>query len=84
MSDLVSLIKKAAIEVVANSKPTEIQYGTVESISPIQIRLDQKRLLGPTFLILTESFREKSLNKGDTILLLRVQGGQKFVPLDRM
>ncbi|MGL5715052.1 MAG: DUF2577 domain-containing protein [Paraclostridium sp.] len=84
MSNLVSLIKKAAIEAIENSKPTHIQYGMVESSSPLKIRIDQKRLLGLNFLILGESIKQKSLQVGDKVILLRVQGGQEFVVIDRM
>lgn len=41
-SDLVRVIKKVALEAVANSEPMEVKTGTVTSINPIHIRADDK------------------------------------------
>ena len=127
-SDFVKVIKKSAIEAVKNSKPTDIFYGTVQSISPLTIFIDQKLILSEKFLIIPESltdyeteisfddpsvkqvfttwnmeetsestpskisFKEKikhkitvynSLKVGEKVILLRQQGGQKYMVLDR-
>ncbi|OUQ56325.1 hypothetical protein B5E58_10785 [Tyzzerella sp. An114] len=127
-SDFVKVIKKSAIEAVKNSKPTDIFYGTVQSISPLTIFIDQKLILSEKFLIIPESltdyeteisfddssikqvfttwdmeetsesspskisFKEKikhkitvynGLKAGEAVILLRQQGGQKYMVLDR-
>ena len=127
-SDFVKVIKKSAIEAVNNSKPADIFYGTVQSISPLTIFIDQKLILSEKFLIIPESltdyeteisfddpsvkqvfttwnmeetsestpskisFKEKikhkitvynSLKVGEKVILLRQQGGQKYMVLDR-
>lgn len=127
-SDFVKVIKKSAIEAVNNSKPADIFYGTVQSISPLTIFIDQKLILSEKFLIIPESltdyeteisfddpsikqvfttwnmeetsestpskisFKEKikhkitvynSLKTGEKVILLRQQGGQKYMVLDR-
>ena len=127
-SDFVKVIKKSAIEAVKNSKPTDIFYGTVQSISPLTIFIDQKLILSEKFLIISESltdyeteisfddpsvkqvfttwnmgetsestpskisFKEKikhkitvynSLKVGEKVILLRQQGGQKYMIVDR-
>ena len=127
-SDFVKIIKKSAIEAVKNSKPADIFYGTVQSISPLTIFIDQKLILSEKFLIIPESltdyeteisfddpsvkqvfttwdmgetsestpskisFKEKikhkitvynSLKEGEKVILLRQQGGQKYMVLDR-
>ena len=127
-SDFVKVIKKSAIEAVKNSKPADIFYGTVQSISPLTIFIDQKLILSEKFLIIPESltdyeteisfddpsikqvfttwdmeetsesspskisFKEKikhkitvynGLKAGETVILLRQQGGQKYMVLDR-
>lgn len=84
MNNLVELIKKAALDAFENKKPTEIKYGVVENISPVNIRINQKILLTKNHLIETETFRNKEIHIGDKVILIRVQGGQKFVVLDRM
>lgn len=128
-SDFVKVIKKSAIEAVNNSKPADIFYGTVQSISPLTIFIDQKLILSEKFLIIPESltdyeteisfdnpsikqvfttwnmeetsestpskisFKEKikhkitvynSLKEGEKVILLRQQGGQKYMVLDRV
>ena len=128
-SDFVKVIKKSAIEAVNNSKPADIFYGTVQSISPLTIFIDQKLILSEKFLIIPESltdyeteisfddssvkqvfttwnmeetsestpskisFKEKikhkitvynSLKVGEKVILLRQQGGQKYMVLDRV
>lgn len=127
-SDFVKVIKKSAIEAVKNSKPTDIFYGTVQSVSPLTIFIDQKLILSEKFLIIPESltdyeteisfddssikqvfttwdmeetsesspskisFKEKikhkitvynGLKAGEAVILLRQQGGQKYMVLDR-
>lgn len=128
-SDFVKVIKKSAIEAVNNSKPADIFYGTVQSISPLTIFIDQKLILSEKFLIIPESltdyeteisfddpsikqvfttwnmeetsestpskisFKEKikhkitvynSLKEGEKVILLRQQGGQKYMIVDRV
>ena len=128
LSDFVKVIKKSAIEAVNNSKPADIFYGTVQSVSPLTIFIDQKLILSEKFLIIPErltdyekeisfddssikqvfttwdmeetsesspskiSFKEKikhkitvynGLKAGEAVILLRQQGGQKYMVLDR-
>lgn len=52
MSDLLSVIKQAALEAVREAGPVEILNGIVEAVSPLKIRIDQKTLLDEDFLIL--------------------------------
>lgn len=55
MPNLIELIKKAAVEAVAASKPTSVVYGKVISASPLKIQVDQKLTLDDDFLILTRN-----------------------------
>lgn len=45
MSNLNELIKKIALSALEEKKSVEIFFGVVESESPLQIRLDQKKYL---------------------------------------
>ena len=83
MPSLIETIKQAALSVIEESKPVSIDYGTVESTSPLKIKLDQKRILTDTFLVLTRTAR-LGLELNSKVILLRVQGGQKYIVLDRM
>lgn len=79
---LIQLIKKAAVEAVEASKPAAVLFGTVSSISPLTIYLEQKRTITKNFIIETE--RVKKLSIGDGVIMLRMQGGQKYIILDKV
>ena len=40
--------------------------------------------LGTLQLILTERVTENGLEEGDQVILIRMQGGQKYIVLDRI
>lgn len=95
--NLLEVIKKAAADAVDASSPMNVLYGTVISSAPIKITVDQRFSLTKEFLILSEAVQElnveisgaehvirKGLQAGDTVILLRVQGGQQYVVLDRV
>lgn len=81
---MLDIIKQAALDVIETSKPVAIQFGTVSTISPLEISVDQRLILTEAFLIVPESIVTVGLNQGDGVLLLRVQGGQQFVVLDKV
>ena len=101
------------------SSPVNIAYGTVESIDPLEVNVNQKFTITEGFLIVPERLIRyevslkhdheyidtkgtiptpgitenalldnlvirEGLHVGDKVLLLRVQGGQKYVILDRL
>lgn len=127
MSNLVEVIKKAALEAVQASNPTSLVVGVVESVEPLVITVEQRLTLDKDFLILTNQVKEHyvdislsystsseshshscpdgststnthkhknngrkkmlmhyGLKKGEEVLLLKVQGGQKYIVLDRI
>lgn len=45
MSDIIRAIRKSVLDSLNTQKLTNIVYGTVESIAPLKIRVDQKLLL---------------------------------------
>lgn len=58
MSNLNELIKKIALLAIEEQKPTAIEFGTVENVSPLRIRIDQKKVLSETFLTLTNNVKD--------------------------
>lgn len=58
----VDLIKKAALDAVAASKPTEIRFGTVLSASPLKIQLNQKLILSENQVILTRNVTDYEID----------------------
>lgn len=83
-NDLLKLIKKAAVEAVEASKPMSICFGKVASTSPIKVIADQKINLTKAQLVLTETVTKEPLQKDDEVILLRQQGGQKYIMIDRI
>jgi hypothetical protein len=123
LPNLVELIKKAAVDAVNASMPTAIVFGTVVSIAPLKINVEQRLILTTAQLILTNNVRDYDLNMtvdhstedksggsgessfashnhaytgkkkftvhnglitGDEVILLQVQGGQKYIVLERV
>ena len=116
-------VKKAALDAVSAAKPFSFTLGTVISVAPLKVRVDQKLELGAAQLILTNAVRDHTvymtvdhqtentsggngeeafashkhaytgrkayrihlaLKAGERVLLLRTDGGQKFIILDRV
>ncbi|MCB6367337.1 DUF2577 domain-containing protein [Intestinibacillus massiliensis] len=80
---LLTLIKQAAVEAVQAAAPMEITFGTVQSVSPLKIKIGSKHTIDEDFLIKTEASVDK-LAKGDKAVLLRMQGGQRFLFIDKV
>lgn len=114
VTGFVAMIKKAALEAVASSKPMNIYFGEVESSYPLRINVEQRMVLGEKQLILTRQVTDyslsvdidlitesadghahkltgkkkltvhNSLKKGESVIIARQQGGQKFIVIDRV
>lgn len=54
-SDLLDVIKKAAMDAVNTSQPSDFYFGKVVSISPLKIFVEQKMTLGESQLVLTRN-----------------------------
>ena len=127
-TELIKLIKQAAVSAVSASKPAEVVFGKVTGENPLMITVDQKMTLGENQLILSRNVTDfetevsvlseygwqtqnraggsgfseyashnhdividrlkitvhNKLEAGDRVLLVRQQGGQKYVVLDRV
>lgn len=57
-SELTTALKKAALEAMEASKPVNVCFGTVESVNPLTINVEQKMTLGEKQLILCRSVTE--------------------------
>lgn len=77
------MIKQIAAGVFEAKKPVEVCFGTVQSLSPFKIRIDQKKILGKEYFIVRAGVTAQSFEVGDTLILLRVQGGQQYLIYDR-
>ncbi len=86
MADILQVIKKAAVDAVEANSPTQVLFGFVENLNPLEIRLNQQLLLTEKYIILGSTIRvllyNNQLEKGSRVLLIREQGGQKYLASD--
>ena len=54
-NDLLNIVKKAALEVVDASQPSDFCFGKVISVKPLKISVEQKMILGVAQLIQTRN-----------------------------
>ena len=79
MPDLLWAIKEAAVNAVEAGQPPAPLVGTVASVSPLSIRLEQRLTIGAEHLIVLRS--ASGLAAGAKVALLRFAGGQQFLVL---
>lgn len=76
-------VKRVAVKAVLATNPVNVLYGTVEKAKPLEIRIHEKLKLTGEFLDVTEHLSKSGIVKGDKVVLLRVQGGHRFLVIDR-
>ncbi|MHA7580098.1 DUF2577 family protein [Paenibacillus vandeheii] len=81
---MLDVIKKAAVAAVDAKAPVQVMYGTVTNTQPLEVTVEQRLVLAEPFLVLPEAVANKAWTMGDHVLLLRVQGGDSFVVMDRL
>jgi len=88
---MLSLIKRAAVDAVNATYPVRITFARLNSKSPVSVYISQKLpSVSGGFLRVTDTFMHKindakyDINVGDEVVLLRMQGGQKFLLLDKV
>ena len=62
MTDFIKLMKKTAVEAVNASKPANVVFGKVISVSPLKIKIDQKLILTSAQLVLSRSVTDYRLS----------------------
>lgn len=104
---LLDVIKSAGLQAVSATDPVSVFYGTVESMVPLAIKVDQRFTLTSEFLVVPNCLTRyevdlpyyhssgeqggspgklvirEGLQQGDKVILLRIQGGQQYLVLDK-
>lgn len=96
-SYLIDAFKRTSIEAVNAGKPVEVRFGKVIDTSPLKISLEQKLVLNEGQLVLCRNVCDyeilagsetvsvhNGLRVGEQVVLLRQQGGQKYIVWDRI
>ncbi|CAH1202990.1 hypothetical protein PAECIP111891_02191 [Paenibacillus allorhizoplanae] len=94
---LVELMKQAGSGATEASKPVNILFGEVTNINPLEVTVDQRFALDEDFLVIPEQLTpysveissqtiviRRGLDVGESLILLRIQGGQQYIILDRV
>lgn len=94
---MLGIIKEASIGAVGASNPVNVTFGEVLEVENLRIKINQKLILTKEFFVIPETLTRyeiqvdnktiairSGINKGDKVLLLRVQGGQQYVILDKV
>jgi hypothetical protein len=94
---MLEAIKRAAKDAIEASNLVAVMLGTVTKTSPLEVNVDQRFTLDADFLIVPETLTpyevnidgveyiiRRGLEAGDGVILLRMQGGQRYLILDRV
>jgi hypothetical protein len=80
--NLLGLIKTAGMDAVGATNPVTVMFGTITKTNPLEVDVEERFTLPEDFLVVTETAKELTTN--DKVVLLRVQGGQQFVVIDKV
>lgn len=83
-SNLVQLLKQISKEEREASKPCDVVVGTLSSVTPLKISISQKMYITEEFLLKTSYFAQLEIEKGDSVVMIRKQGGQEFLLVDKV
>lgn len=101
-SELLKIIKQAAMDAVKSAKPVELLFGSVVSVSPLAVKISPTITLPSQHLILTKAVMDyqtdvvtsggsrqqwkicNGLHSGDSVILLQMQGAQKYLVIDKV
>lgn len=83
-TNIVQVIQSICKKEREASKPCDVVTGVVESTNPLSIAISQKMILSDDFLMITSYFKSLNVSKGDKVVLIRCQGGQRFLILDKV
>jgi len=81
MADLVTMVKRIVQNVLEAYQLTDYAPGTVLSIAPLRVQLNEKIILEPINLLCTSE--TPTLAEGDKVIMLKVQRGQKYIILGK-
>ncbi len=83
MPNLMESMRQIAANERQASLPTTICFGKVIALSPFRVQVDQKLVLTKEFFIVKTGVSASSFKVGDILILLRNEGGQKYLIFDK-
>lgn len=79
---LTPILQEIASNAVKGDKPVAVVFGTVTNTSPLSVKISDLLEL-PSATLIQTSVVKNQLASGDSVILLRQQGGQKYIILDK-
>ena len=81
---LAETIKLLAQQQNDGTYPTAVLFGTVKSVNPLKIQIDSKVIIEGFLVVAERLTKYDPLNVNDKVIVLRQQGGKKYIILDRI
>ena len=82
-SNIVQVIQKICQQERAASNPADFYTGEVVSTDPWEVSIYGGLTIPEDFLVITQTALDRDLVEGDTVAVLRADGGQRFLLLDK-
>lgn len=83
MSNLGETIRSISSQTYEASKPPTRIFGTVSSVDPLKVQVNEKLILENSLLVVTQTVKNYIdwgiLETGDSVVLTRQPGGQKYI-----
>ena len=77
------VVRRIVTDTVAASAPCNVIQGKVLKLSPPKVQITDKLIISGSQVAMT-STAKKGVAVDDTVLLIRVAGGQKFYIIDKV
>ncbi len=82
MNDIGNMIKELAKATIEQNKPVAVVIGKVNA--EFKIETEQKLVLSKNMLIIPRRINYDALEVNDNLILLRCDGGQRYLILDEL
>ncbi len=84
MNNIGEIIKELAIEAVEQQKPVAAVIGRIKEEHRLIVETEQKMIIDEEFMIVPERYKNTDWREGERVALLRCDGGQMFILLDKV
>ena len=61
-SGILPIVKRAALDAINNSNPTDLRYGTVVSVNPLKVKITSQLTLPASLLVVPEHLTDYEVN----------------------
>lgn len=82
MNEIGNIIKELAKSAVEQDKPVAVVMGKVIENNSLKIETEQKMIIPEDMLIVPKRISVSSLEIDDNVILIRCDGGQRYLVMD--